>query len=252
MRRNLMSCCLILLLLPAVPAAGGTILNTLQGYDDDVAGWSGGVDGLFSGSGGNTERILVSAGARLQWRGGADRVRLQGSAEYEESRQEVTARNLVVHLRHNHDVGDRWATVAFVQRQSNPFQRLTSRWLLGAGLRRDVVDNERGNVSVGATPMLEIEQLEGESGHLSRGRMSVFVHVERDLTEGLQLDVTGFWQPLFADLDNWRAVGNAALTVDLGGKVELTSGLSVEDNAAAPEGVKQTDWRTYAGLEIEF
>lgn len=75
MRRNLMSCCLILLLLPAVPAAGGTILNTLQGYDDDVAGWSGGVDGLFSGSGGNTERILVSAGARLQWRGGADRVR---------------------------------------------------------------------------------------------------------------------------------------------------------------------------------
>ncbi len=252
MRRILMSCCLILLLLPSRPAFAGTILNTLQGYDDDEIGWSGGVDGLFSGSGGNTERILASAGARLQWRGGADRVRLQASAEYEESGREVTARNLVVHLRHNREFGDRWSTVGFVQRQSNPFQRLTSRWLLGAGLRCDLLDDDRGNVSLGATPMLEIERLTGQTGHDTRARMSVFVHAERDLAERVRLDMTGFWQPLFDDLDDWRAVGNVGLTVDMTGSVEVMTGFSVEDNARAPEGVKRTDWNSYAGVGVSF
>ena len=236
----------------AVSASGGTIVNTLQATEDGDPGWSGTLDGLYSGSGGNTERIIFSAGGRVQWRGDPDRVRLQVSGGYEESGQAVTARNAVAHLRHNRDLDPDWATILFVQVQANPFQRLKSRWLAGAGLRRDLVDDAAGLVAAGATPMLEVERLEGQDGHTARGRLSMFLHVARQLGDTAKLDLVGFWQPLFSDLGDARSVGNLALTVDVTGSVDLKVGLAVESDARPPAGVERTDWGTFAGFGVEF
>ncbi len=240
------------LLAAARPAFGGTILNTLQATDDGDPGWSGTVDGLYSGSGGNTERIIFSAGGRVQWRGEVDRLRLQLSGGYEESAQQVTARHGVAHLRHNHDLDADWATILFVQAQANPFQRLKSRWLSGAGLRRNLIDDDEGLVAIGATPMLEVERLEGQDGHTARGRLSMFLHVARRLSDSAKLDLVGFWQPLFSDFGDARTVGNLALKVAVTGSVDLKVGLAVEDDARPPAGVKRTDWGTFAGFGVEF
>lgn len=242
----------LLLVPPAGSAAAATILNTLQGFDDGGPGWSGGLDGLFSGSGGNTESIHAAAGGRLQRRSGADRIRLRFSGGYQESDGAVKERNLVLHLRHNRDLSDRWATVAFAQVQTNPFQRLESRRLLGAGLRRDLAEDERGTVALGATPMLELERLVGQDGHTARGRLSVFLHAARQLGPATRLDAVVFWQPLFAAFGSARTVGNLALTVKITGSVDLKLGAAVEDNADAPEGVERTDWSTYAGVGVGF
>lgn len=243
---------LIMLVLAPAACGAGTILNTLQGYGTDTEGWSGGLDGLYTGSGGNTERILLSVGGRMQWRQGPDRVRLQASGGYEESRQQVTARNAVIHLRHNREFGGRWATILFSQVQANPFQRLESRWLFGAGLRRDLLDDKQGTLAVGATPMLEIERLNHQDGHLTRGRMSVFVHAARDLSDNTRLDLVAFWQPLFSDLAAARTTGTLTMTVDVTGSVDVKLGAAVEDNAHAPEGVERTDWSTFAGFGVSF
>lgn len=90
-------------------ARAGAILNTLEGYQEEAEGWTGGVDGLFSGSGGNTESIQLEVGSRLQWLGERDR------------------------------------------------------------LRRDLSDDDRGSVRLGATPMLEIERLDDAGGTTARG-----------------------------------------------------------------------------------
>lgn len=243
---------ILVLALGAVPATASTILNTLQGFGSDDPGWSGSLDGLFSGSGGNTESIHVAAGSRLQWRNDRDRVRLQASLGYEESNRRVKARNLVAHLRHNRRFAGRWATIAFAQSQTNPFQRLATRRLLGAGLRLEVAADEHGSVALGASPMLEIERLEGQSDGTTRGRLSVFLHAAHRLSEGVQLDAVVFWQPLFADFNSSRAVGNLSLTMKVTGSVDLKLGAAVEDNAHAPAGVERTDWSTYAGLGMQF
>lgn len=243
---------LVPVLLLASAAEAGTILNTLQAGDDGGPGWSGALDGLYSGSGGNTERIIFTAGGRVQWRGDVDRLRLQVSGGYEESAQLVTARNVVAHLRHNHDLDADWATILFVQVQANPFQRLKSRWLAGAGLRRDLVDDEAGLVTVGVTPMLEVERLDGETGHTARGRLSTFLHLTRHLGDSAKLDIVGFWQPLFSDFANVRSVGTLALVVKVAGSVDLKVGLNIEDNSRPPAGVKPTDWGTFAGFGVEF
>jgi len=236
----------------AAPVSASVILNTLEGYEQLDPGWSGNLSGLFSGSGGNTERILFEAGGKVQWQLEKDRLRLQASGGYEESAGLETARNVVVHLRHNRDLNEKLATVSFAQVQHNPFQQLQSRWLFGAGVRQYLWKDEKGNVSYGVTPMLELERLEGHDDHLARGRLSVFLHIARHLSDSARLDLVAFWQPLFSDFSDSRATANLVFTVDMIGEVDLKVGVNVEDNATPPVGVERTDWQTYMGLGLDF
>lgn len=242
----------LVLLLAGGPAGAGVILNTLQGYQDRQSGWTGGLDGVFSGSGGNTERILLEAGGRVQWLDPTDRLRLQVSGGYEESAGQETARHVVAHLRHNHRLNRPLASILFAQIQHNPFQRLRSRWLLGGGLRYDLRDDERGLAAVGVTPMLEIERLQDQGGHLARGRLSVFLHLARKLSETVRVDGVVFWQPLLSEFAASRTVGNLSLTTAVSGRVDLKLGAALEDNARPPAGVERTDWRTYLGFGVDF
>ncbi len=248
--------CLICLVTSAfaadVRAAGGIILNTLQGTDDHVPGWSGSVDGLFSGSGGNTERVIVAAGGHAQWRGDRNRWQLRAAYGYEESNNATTARNGTVHLRHNYDIIAELATVAFVQVQENEFQRIKSRWLFGAGLRYDIIDGDTGKLLIGATPMLEMERLEGEADHTARGRLSTFLALSRKLQTKVRVDATGFVQPLFSDFGNLRTAETAVLVVGVTGTLDLKAGVSVETNSDPAPGVEKTDWTTFMSLGVTF
>ena len=235
-----------------LPAQASVILNTLDGYKANDPGWSGNLNGIFSGSGGNTERIAFSTGGRVQWQGAKHRYRLQATGGYQENDGVETEREVVVHLRHNRELGGRWSTVSFVQVQHNPFQRLKSRWLLGFGPRYDFKRDDQGLVAVGLTPMLEIEKLEDESGRLSRGRLSMFLHVARRLSANTKLDMVAFWQPLFSDASISRTVANLTLTVEITGTVDLKIGGAMEDNARPPAGVDRLDWSTFTGLGVSF
>lgn len=237
----------------ATAAHASTILNTLQAGGGQAPGWSGGLDGMLTGSGGNTEKMIIDAGGRLQWRGASSRVRLQASGGYEESGRHVTARNLVAHLRHNRDLGPRWTTVAFAQVQSNPFQQLSSRTLLGAGLRRDFrQDSSDNHASLGATPMLEAERLKHQHGSVARGRISTFLLLSWRVSPSARINASGFWQPLFADLGDARAVGNLGLVVDVTGSVDLKAGAAVEHDSRPPASVEATDWSTYLGFGLDL
>ena len=245
-------CALVGLMLAAAPATAGVILNTLEGYDNAERGWSGGVNAMFSASGGNTEKVLLETGGKVQWQNAVHRWRLLASGGYEESGGVETARNVVVHLRHNRVLAANWSTISFVQVQHNPFQQLRSRWLLGLGPRYDLVRDERGLAAVGLTPMLEIERLQDETGHTARGRLSVFLHLARKIGPSAQVDGVVFWQPLFSDLSASRATANVTLAVDVVGEVDLKVGAAVEYNERAPVGVDKTDWSTFTGLGVTF
>ncbi len=234
------------------PIQASVILNTLQSSDTNDPGWTGRLDGLMSGSGGNTNRFLIETSGRVQRQGERDRIRLQVSGGYQESDHVETARNAVVHLRHNRQFAGPWSAVSFVQVQHNPFQRLNSRWLAGVGPRYDFKRDDEGVMALGAVPMLEVERLDGQDGHLTRGRLSVFLHMSRRLSSNTKLDAVAFWQPLFSDVSASRAVGNLTLTVDVTGEVDLKVGAAVEDNARPPVGVERTDWSTFMGLGVSF
>jgi putative salt-induced outer membrane protein YdiY len=115
-----------------------TIINTLRGFSDTEAGWSGGMAASYGASGGNTEETHLRASAQLQYRSGDEIFRLLGSGKRSSSAGQETARAVMGHLRHNHRLSDRWSSLSFLQVQENPFQQLKSRTLLGLGGRWDV------------------------------------------------------------------------------------------------------------------
>ncbi|MGD9546493.1 MAG: YdiY family protein [Candidatus Krumholzibacteriia bacterium] len=234
------------------PAAASPILNTLQLGQADDTGWSGVLEGMLRAGGGNSEKFQVEAGARLQRQTDRHRLRLISSGSYEEVAGVEKSREVTAHLRHNYDLGRGLATVSFTQIQHNPFQRLQSRWLLGAGIRWNVLDEGSGRVAIGATPMLEVERIEDRDGKLGRGRLSTFLVTSLTLKPGVVCEASGFYQPLFGDFSQVRAVGNLGITVALSGSLSLKTGASVEHNSDPPAGVKRTDWSTYTGLGWKF
>jgi putative salt-induced outer membrane protein YdiY len=248
--RRLLPC--VLCLVCAVAAHAGVILNTLEEVDYDRPGWAGGLDGSFSASGGNSEVTALQAGGRIVWRGASDVWRLQGSAARTESDGAETGRAVVGHLRQNHRLGGALHSILFAQLQHNPFQRLESRWLLGAGGRWDVFANEGGSVSMGATHMVEIERIDAVAGSTTDQRLSAFLRVGRTLREGVMLDLVGFYQPLWKDFADARAMGIVNLRIDLTGALSLRVGGNLDYDARPPAGVEKTDWQTTTGLGIRF
>ncbi|MFH2051463.1 MAG: DUF481 domain-containing protein [bacterium] len=240
------------LILAAGPAAASPILNTLQLEQAGDPGWSGALEGMMRAGGGNSEKFQAEAGGRLQWATGRHRLRLISSGSYEEVSRVETSREVAAHVRHNYDLGTGLATVAFAQIQHNPFQRLQSRWLLGAGMRWNILKDGRSRLAAGATPMLEIERIEDQPGQSGRGRLSTFLIAELALKPGVVCQASGFYQPLFSDFGRVRAVGNLGITFSLSGSLSLKTGAAIEHNSEPPAGVKQTDWSTYTGLGWTF
>ncbi len=229
-----------------------TIINTLRGFSDTEAGWSGGMAASYGASGGNTEETHLRASAQLQYRSGDEIFRLLGSGKRSSSAGQETARAVMGHLRHNHRLSDRWSSLSFLQVQENPFQQLKSRTLLGLGGRWDVTAGPQRELALGAAFMWERERLEGQEGHTSARRLSLFLSYIRQLRPGVDLDALLFYQPSTEDFADYRLFGTLQIDVELAGNLSLVTGLQVGHDSRPPAAVEQTDWETTTGLKASF
>ena len=248
---------LVLLVAVAVTAsvaagARGAIVNSLRGWSEDEQGWSGAVAGSYGASGGNTPQSTFEGSGRVQLRSDANVWRLIGSGKRTTVHGVETARSTLGHLRHNYLLSDRWATLAFLQHQRNPFQRLDSRFLLGIGGRWQAVKGTSTLIYIGAGHMFEQERIQDEEGYTKAQRFSGFVSLETRLNENVVVDFLVFYQPLWSDFQDWRMYGEVALEVELTGSLSLFTGYKREHNSTPPEGVEQTDWDTKTGLLFKF
>ncbi|MFO7653750.1 MAG: DUF481 domain-containing protein [Candidatus Krumholzibacteriia bacterium] len=236
----------------AAGPAHGQILNTLRGFADREPGWSGSATGYLAAAGGNSEYEEYGGALTVQWQGEHQRVRALGSGELRSSDDERTAENTTGHLRHNWFFHRRLATVAFVQIQRNPFQRLEERLLAGGGLRFEVLSREQMRWFLGVTTMFEDEAIEDVAGRERRHRMSSFVSLVYRAREGLSVDLTGFYQPRWSDFADARATAAAAVKVAVIGTLHLDVTASLQYDARPAPGVETTDWTVRNGLGVEF
>ncbi len=240
-----------MLVIPAATARAA-IVNSLRGFDRDEPGWAGSVDGSYGASGGNTDQSIFMGSARLQWKGASHIGRLIGSGERTTTNGIETARSTLAHLRHNYMLSSRWATLAFLQLQENPFQRLDTRFLAGLGGRWQAVKGESTLIYLGATYMFEKEKIQGEDGFEQANRLSSYASIEWELREGVFVDFLAFYQPKFDDPADWRAYGEIRLEVELIGSLSLFTGYNLQYDSRPPAGVEEMDWNTRTGFLVKF
>jgi len=242
----------IAVMLTAVAStASAEILNTLRGFSDEP-GWSGDLEAVASLSGGNSEVSIVSGGGFVQWQAARDRLRLLLAGRRVTDDGDELAESALAHLRHNRHLFGPLHSVLFVQRQTNPFQRLHSRTLFGVGFRDDLIERDGLQAAVGVTHMVEVEEIEGIDGSDTDQRGSFFLTAEGDLTETVTVDVSSFYQPLWNDFANSRVFVNGSVRVAIGAGFELRTAVDVVHDSEPPEEVEETDWTVASGIGVSF
>ena len=252
MRRSRLALTLIVFgwgLLAAIPAPA-QIVNTLEGFDAKQPGWSGAIGGSLRSTGGNSEVFDVAADARLQRLSDRQRWRALFGYSFSSADGVDEAEELFTHLRHNHRLVGHVHSLAFVQLQQNPFQRLRSRVLVGAGARLDLVRGERAALSWGLAHMVERESLRGIEGELTVQRLSSFVDFRVPLSENAALSLTAFVQPRWADFGDLRATASVQVEAKIAGPVSLVGTAQVAHDSEPPVEVEETDWTIRTGIRV--
>lgn len=244
--------CLVVLLALRGGSASGEILDTLGGFDADAPGWSGALGATFSVNGGNTETVSISGSGQAQWQRGAERLRMIAGGTHETADGELTEEKLVLHLRHNHRLAPWVRSLLFAQLQQNPFQRLESRTLFGAGARFEPLSRPRGAVAIGAAYMLELERLDGVGGTTTEHRISTFVDLSAMPREGVTLAATSYVQPRIDDLEDVRISAAASIASRVVGPLSLVVSGSYVYDRYPPEDVERVDWGIESGLRVSL
>ncbi|MCA9727403.1 MAG: DUF481 domain-containing protein [Candidatus Eisenbacteria bacterium] len=256
--RWILSC--LLLLAGSGSVVDAQIVNTLSGFEDEP-GWSGGAEARFAQAGGNTDVLTLGAAAKVQWQsaagdsgalGSRHRVRVLGGATRSEADGRKVADSSMSHLRYNYRITPWLATVTFVQHQRDPFQRLQSRFLLGAGLRFDIVRQAAWELSLGGAHMSERESIREEPAADYDQRLSTFLLWVGNLTSSVEVNVTGFYQPRWSDWGDARATASGELRVDLASALAVGWSASLQHDSRPPEGVKSTDWSYLTKLIVSL
>jgi Protein of unknown function, DUF481 len=243
---------LTLILWPAASPTEAAIVNSLSGFDENELGWSGALGGSFGAKGGNTEQTSLATDAKLQWRGGRESWRLIGAAKRTSSGGIETARVLLGHLRHNRSLSDHWSTLSFLQAQENPFQRLESRLLAGAGVRWDAWKDPQKRLAAGAAHMWEREKIDDTPTAHYRHRLSLFVTTGLKIGDGVLFEGLAFFQPRWSEPEDWRLMLNAGLDVKVARNVSLFTNLEMEGDSRPPTGVEKIDWENRTGFRLKF
>lgn len=246
-------CVCVMVFLLAGPASG-QILNTLRGWSDIEQGWSLGLEGMISFSEGNTEHLNLSTGGSVQLLSGGHRVRFLISETYTTAGGDRVAEDFKVHLRHNFRLTPVFHTLAFLQTQYNPFQRLERRSLLGGGIRADLVRDSLCSMALGASVMLESVELTDdsldESGSNTRG--SFFLSLVWKPVRGSIIDFSGFYQPLLPGFDGPLLMAALDMQAELVGHLAMFTGAYLSYDSRPPEGVETTDLSVSSGLRFSL
>jgi putative salt-induced outer membrane protein YdiY len=237
-----------------VPTADAQIVNTLRRWSDAEPGWDGDVQARFALARGNTEYLEFAGGASLQFVSERHRVRGFTNASVRRASGEKIAESVTTHLRHNYRLTPAFSTLVFLQHSSDPFRRIDSRTLAGAGTRIDLVREEAWEGSIGFSAMYEGESFTDDpSGlHQEEFRGSFFASAVGRVTETLRLDLSAFYQPLFSDWGDDRLFIASTMRVDVVGELDLVVRFDLQRESRPPVGVEPTDLSLSTGFVLDF
>ncbi|MGB7394831.1 MAG: DUF481 domain-containing protein [Pricia sp.] len=128
------------------------------------------------------------------------------------------------HLRYNQKLSNLFRLEAFLQNQNNTLLTITSRNLVGAGVRLKVVSTEATKIYLGNAYMYEIEKSDETQQNFYNHRNSSYLSGSYAFKK-VRLDLTGtvYFQPLYTDIGNHRILLQAKAELPLTRIVSLSA-----------------------------
>jgi len=246
----------LLLIIQAAPAAA--IVSIGQSIDDPEE------DGLyhtfhlsFDGSQGNSRKQTVHGDLHSGWYHEDHAELLWLEHGYGTSNGITNTDRSFMHLRHRTRIDERWDWELFGQLGRDAFTRLQRRSLAGGGIRYGIAKDSGHRIAIlGAGAFYEAESLAAQSGttdsesKLWRGNL--FLIFRQQLSNGIQLSSTTYYQPAISDTADFRLLEQFSLRTPITESMNLKLSADYTFDARPPQTVGKGDLRYRTGLEITF
>jgi hypothetical protein len=233
----------------AVRPASSQVIRSYEGLDRSAGEAGYATFGLtFTGRSGNSDYSEFDLSGAFGYRGERHWLRFYPSWHLRRSSGETQENAHSGHLRHSYFFNARTRSFAFVQLQDDESLDVVRRFLLGGGIRRNLVAAEGGGVDLGVGVMWEEELVEtGEETSVMRGTNLLVVN---GTAGSVALTGTAFFQPLLDDWGDHRISGSGTATVPLGSAWGLDVSLSWRRDSRPPAEVEKDDVTLTVGIRF--
>jgi Protein of unknown function, DUF481 len=175
----------------------------------EKGGWVFNAQMNFTARTGNTEGIDFGGSGGVGFRSERQTAFVFGNGEYTNYNGTISVENAFVHARYDYRVLSFFWDEAFLQAQTDFFQRIKLRNLAGVGPRFGLYQSKAFDVFAGTSYMFErdvVYVLPGvpEVSEYTLGRWNNYVSVDYLPDKRVELATTAYIQPAFADFGNYR------------------------------------------------
>lgn len=239
-----------LLVMAAQPAAG-QVIRSYEALDRTAGdGWYATLGLSVDASGGNVEYAEADVSGALGYRGDRHFVRLYPSLRIRREDGDTREEERSAHLRHSYRFTERLASYGFLQYQTDAALDLERRVLAGGGLRTRLVQLEGGGVDLGLGVMWESERtpVEGEVTDVRGANLLV----ANGSAGAVELNFSGFFQPVLSDWADHRVAASGTAAVPLGSGWSLTVSARWRRDSRPPAAIERDDYGMTVGLRFSI
>jgi putative salt-induced outer membrane protein YdiY len=254
---RLLRYCQAALLLFVASAAQASIVNIESQRGEIGEGFSGRFHFALGGASGNTDKVNLQTGTRLEWKHDATTYLSILEYNYGETNDVRDTNRAFAHLRRTVQHRERRAVEGFGQVERNEFTRLSFRGLAGGGLRLTLSRSEdfRAYLGLGAFVVREVlddREDVTDAGARSFVRGNFYLSLNSNLNDYTTLYNTLYYQPALDDFPDVRVLNEAGLLIQLSRQIDLRSSVQVIHQSRPPQTVDKTDITYLTGIEYRF
>lgn len=249
---------LAVFVLGLTPSSSFAIVNMEALHFDKVEDkFSTDLDLMLSGSTGNSNTTKVAVNGQLSWVA-KDSINLflLGS-QYGENNNIRSVNKAFVHYRYIHQISDMMDWELFSQVEKNEFTRLSSRVLLGAGLRFSVWNSERHHAFLGLGAFHSREETEFTLGLTDEGvkdltRANFYLFSKYKVNSNLDISNVFYYQPNINHLSDYRVLVESKVDIKINQDLSFRLSLNLEHDSQPSQTIKKTDIGYMTGLKLSF
>ena len=164
------------------------------------------------------------------------------------------ARRAFAHLRYNYKIREAITWEAYTQLQTSPLQLLQRRWLVGSGLRWQLLKSADGRqrVYLGTAWLWENNEFSDDNGQQFWNRSSNYLSATFRLGKQAILVGTTYWQPVWDRISNYRLSTEWLLKISLTKRLALTIDFSYGLDKNLPPGAPDETYAWRNGLSLSL
>ncbi len=227
-------------------SASATAITNIesQRMNNPNEGTTGSLSFTLDGREGNSDKIAMGSELKVIHSTTRHEYIVIGSRDYAEVDRQVNTDKTFLHLRHLHKLTPNFGHETFVQHEDDEFRLLSSRNLIGGGVRYTFDPTNPTQVnSVGAGLFYEDEDYigGGTDNDEETVRLNLYWAYKNKFSEHALYTSTLYFQPSTEDLSDEKGLWQNALTLSVTSKVSLSVKWDVVHDTKTPDDLVATE-----------